>query len=58
MAMGISASPVLANLVINYLLSNIPFEVSLLKLYVDDTIMIIPGDKIDFVLSKLIIFFL
>lgn len=50
-AMGNPASPVLANLVMNELITEVvatlPFKLPFIKLYVDDTICACPGDKVD-----------
>ncbi|KAI4476349.1 hypothetical protein M0804_013664 [Polistes exclamans] len=53
--MGNSASPILANLVMNHVLKkiegNLPFTVPFLKVYVDDIITAIPKDEIELVLK-------
>lgn len=50
-AMGNPASPTLANIVMNYLISKcvkkLSFVIPVLKLYVDDTFIAVPNDKID-----------
>ena len=54
-AMGNPASPVLANLIMNDLITRIlnklPFLLTFLKLYVDDTILACPKNKIDLLLN-------
>ena len=54
-SMGNPASPSIANIVMNYCLNNIlaalPFEISFLKLYVDDTILAIPANECNSLLS-------
>lgn len=57
MAMGNPASPVLANLVMYYLLEwyvtdRLPLLIPLLKLHVDDSIMAVPGHKVDEILNN------
>ncbi|VEN48904.1 unnamed protein product [Callosobruchus maculatus] len=55
-AMGNPCSPVLANLVmeelIHTIIQSLDFEVPLIKLYVDDTILAIPADKVEHVLNR------
>lgn len=55
--MGNPASPIIANIVMNNILSSLvsklSFPIPLLKLYVDDTIMTIPKSKVDLVLTNL-----
>jgi hypothetical protein len=55
-AMGNPASPTLANLVMNNLIKNtlkkFDFNIPFLYLYVDDTILAIPMDKIDIVIRE------
>ncbi|KAI4474203.1 hypothetical protein M0804_014966 [Polistes exclamans] len=55
--MGNPASPVLTNLVMNYILKKIegtlPFPVPFLKVHVDDIFTAIPKDGIDLVLKTL-----
>lgn len=50
-SMGNPASPSLANIVMNYVINKavdiLNFNIPLLKLYVDDTLLLIPKDKID-----------
>ncbi|CAD6237768.1 GSCOCG00008333001-RA-CDS, partial [Cotesia congregata] len=50
-SMGNPASPVLANLVMDYVLRKIvdslPFHVPFLKFYVNDTLLAVPGDEVD-----------
>ncbi|CAD6225600.1 GSCOCG00011838001-RA-CDS, partial [Cotesia congregata] len=50
-SMGNPASPVLANLVMDYVLwkivDSLPFHVPFLKLYMDDTLLAMPGDEVD-----------
>lgn len=50
-SMGNPASPSLANVVMNFVIrkaiDNLGFHIPLLKLYVDDTILLVPKDKID-----------
>lgn len=56
-AMGNPLSPVLANFVMTHLLETVirqlEFPVPLIHLYVDDTLLALPSDKIDLVLGKL-----
>ncbi|KAI4472863.1 hypothetical protein M0804_015578, partial [Polistes exclamans] len=50
-SMGNPASPVLANIVMNYILKKVegklPFQVPFLKVYVDDIVTAIPKDRIE-----------
>ncbi|XP_044582971.1 uncharacterized protein LOC123263989 [Cotesia glomerata] len=50
-SMGNPANPVLANFVMDYVLRKIidslPFQVPFLKLYVDETLLAVPGDEVD-----------
>ncbi|CAD6216056.1 GSCOCG00011260001-RA-CDS, partial [Cotesia congregata] len=50
-SMGNPASPSLANIVMNYVINKavdiLNFNIPLLKLYVDDTLLLIPKDKVD-----------
>ncbi|CAD6221817.1 GSCOCG00011645001-RA-CDS, partial [Cotesia congregata] len=52
-SMGNPASPSLANVVMNFIinkaLDKLDFHIPLLKLYVDDTLLLIPKDKVDHV---------
>ncbi|XP_057324832.1 uncharacterized protein LOC130667337 [Microplitis mediator] len=54
-SMGNPASPILANIVMDHILKRImkllPFPVPFLKVYVDDTILSIPEDKVDSILD-------
>ncbi|CAD6207985.1 GSCOCG00010260001-RA-CDS, partial [Cotesia congregata] len=54
-SMGNPASPVIANIVMNYVIGQIlmllPFDVHFLKLYVDDTIAAIPEEEVNNILG-------
>lgn len=54
-SMGNPASPILANIVMDHILKKtiklLPFPVPFLKVYVDDTILSIPKDKVDIILD-------
>ncbi|XP_045451602.1 uncharacterized protein LOC123667071 isoform X1 [Melitaea cinxia] len=54
-SMGNPASPVIANIVMNYAISKIleslPFEVPFIKLYVDDTVAAVPESEVDNILN-------
>ncbi|XP_015123900.1 uncharacterized protein LOC107045989 [Diachasma alloeum] len=49
--MGNPASPILASLVMDYVISKVvselPFEIPWIKLYVDDTILPVPGNEVE-----------
>ncbi|CAD6230771.1 GSCOCG00012197001-RA-CDS [Cotesia congregata] len=56
-SMGNPASPVLANIVMDYVLrkvmDSLPFQVPFLRLYVDDTLLAVPEEEFDSLLDRL-----
>ena len=55
-AMGNPASPSFANIVMNYIfdnvINNLNFDIPICKLYVNDSILAFPFDKVEILLNK------